>query len=114
MAGSSQLDSFDDEEAVNETLAQLLMVMEALDARIGPMLEEDGDNFNQRWGYLSRWGGAGAGLGAEGATLLLHGAWRCVAGALAVLGGHLPGAGGPAARGQRLHPAPARPPAGRA
>jgi hypothetical protein len=54
MAGSSQLDSFDEEEAVNETLAQLLMVMEALDARIGPMLEQDGRHFNDKWGYLSR------------------------------------------------------------
>jgi hypothetical protein len=54
LAGSSQLESFEDEEAVNETLAQLLMVMESLDGRIGPMLEQDGSHFNERWGYLSR------------------------------------------------------------
>jgi hypothetical protein len=41
-------DSFEDEEAVNETLAQLLMVMEKLDDRIGPMLEQDGRHFNLR------------------------------------------------------------------
>jgi hypothetical protein len=41
-------DSFEDEEAVNETLAQLLMVMEKLDDRIGPMLEQDGKHFNLR------------------------------------------------------------------
>ena len=41
-------DSFEDEEAVNETLAQLLMVMEKLDDRIGPMLEQDGKHFNMR------------------------------------------------------------------
>ncbi|EFJ49794.1 hypothetical protein VOLCADRAFT_80573 [Volvox carteri f. nagariensis] len=48
--------SFEDEEGINETLAQLLMVMEHLDDRIGPMLERDGEHFNKRWGYLSRAG----------------------------------------------------------
>ena len=48
--------SFEDEEQVEETLAQLLMIMEALDDRIGPGLEKDGCHFNQRWGYLSRAG----------------------------------------------------------
>lgn len=43
-------DSFEDEEALNETLAQLLMVMEKLDDRIGPMLEQDGRHFNARCG----------------------------------------------------------------
>lgn len=52
--GASHLadDSFDDEEAVNETLAQLLLVMEKLDDRIAPMLEQDGRFFNRRWGFL--------------------------------------------------------------
>ncbi|CAL8467153.1 g6689 [Coccomyxa elongata] len=45
-----------DEPSINATLAQLLMVMERLDAKIGPMLETDGRDFNQRWGYLSRAG----------------------------------------------------------
>ena len=41
-------ESFDDEDGVNETLAQLLVVMEHLDERIGPMLEHDGQHFNKR------------------------------------------------------------------
>lgn len=48
--------SFEDEEGVEESLAQLLMIMEALDDKIGPGLEKDGCHFNQRWGYLSRAG----------------------------------------------------------
>lgn len=54
--GHHNLASFEDEEGINETLAQLLMVMEALDAQIGPMLEQDGQHFNKRWGFLSRAG----------------------------------------------------------
>lgn len=42
--------SFDDEDAVNDTLAQLLMVMEHLDEKIRPMLEQDGALFNKRCG----------------------------------------------------------------
>eukprot|EP00775_Hariotina_reticulata_P009908 gene9907-10064_t len=38
----------EDEEALNETLAQLLLVLENLDERIGPMLEQDGRHFNRR------------------------------------------------------------------
>lgn len=38
----------EDEEALNETLAQLLLVLEQLDERIGPMLEQDGRHFNRR------------------------------------------------------------------
>jgi len=49
-------DSFEDGEAVNETLAQLLFVMERLDDKISPMLEQDGRHFSQRWGFLSRAG----------------------------------------------------------
>lgn len=48
-------DSFQDEEAVNETLAQLLFVMERLDDKIGPMLEQDGHHFSKRWGR-GAWG----------------------------------------------------------
>lgn len=40
--------SQEDEEALNETLAQLLLVLEQLDERIGPMLEQDGRHFNRR------------------------------------------------------------------
>jgi len=54
--GHNTLASFDDEEGINETLGQLIMVMEALDEKIGPMLELDGQHFNRRWGYLSRAG----------------------------------------------------------
>ncbi|GAX76350.1 hypothetical protein CEUSTIGMA_g3796.t1 [Chlamydomonas eustigma] len=54
--GRTSVESFDDEDGVNETLAQLLLVMEALDESIGPMLEQDGTYFNPRWGYLSRAG----------------------------------------------------------
>lgn len=39
----------EDEEAVNESLAQLLMVMERLDEQIGPMLEQEGQYFNRNW-----------------------------------------------------------------
>lgn len=56
LAGRNDDSTFDDEEGINETLAQLLMVMEKLDERIGPMLEADGQHFNKRWGYLSRAG----------------------------------------------------------
>lgn len=48
--------SFEDEDSVEETLAQLLMIMYALDNKIGPGLEKDGEHFNQRWGFLSRAG----------------------------------------------------------
>lgn len=56
--GSIDASSFgpEDEEALNETLGELLLVLEQLDERIGPMLEQDGSHFNKRWGYLSRAG----------------------------------------------------------
>lgn len=61
MHGHTALASFEDEEGINETLAQLLMVMEHLDDRIGPMLERDGEHFNRRWGVggwgVEGWGG---------------------------------------------------------
>lgn len=41
---------------INTTLAQLLLLSEHLDEIIGPMLEQDGQHFSQRWGYLSRAG----------------------------------------------------------
>ena len=31
-----------------------MRIMEQLDARIGPLLAQDGEHFNKRWGYLSR------------------------------------------------------------
>lgn len=50
------LASTDDEQETNDTLGQLLMVMQKLDDEIGPMIEADGMHFNRRWGYLSRAG----------------------------------------------------------
>eukprot|EP00898_Chlorokybus_atmophyticus_P002924 jgi/Chlat1/3632/Chrsp237S03610 len=43
-------------EQVTSQMSRLLLVMDELDERIAPMLEEDGWHFNQRWGYLSRSG----------------------------------------------------------
>jgi hypothetical protein len=40
--------SVEDEEALNETLAQLLLLLDELDDCIGPMLEQDGRHFNRR------------------------------------------------------------------
>eukprot|EP00798_Chlamydomonas_sp_ICE-L_P002059 gene2059-18237_t len=45
VSGVRLTSTFEDEDRLNETLAQLLMVMEVLDDKIGPM-----------WGYLSRAG----------------------------------------------------------
>ena len=42
--------------SINDTLAQLLIVMEKLDAIIGPLLQKDGEQFNKIWGNLSRAG----------------------------------------------------------
>ena len=42
--------------SINDTLAQLLIVMEKLDAVIGPLLQKDGERFNKIWGNLSRAG----------------------------------------------------------
>ncbi|KAI3433722.1 hypothetical protein D9Q98_003530 [Chlorella vulgaris] len=50
------LASLDDEQDMNDTLGQLLMVLQILDEEIGPMIEADGMHFNKRWGYLSRAG----------------------------------------------------------
>jgi hypothetical protein len=52
--GSMDASSFgpEDEEALNETLGELLLVLEQLDERIGPMLEQDGSHFNKRWVVL--------------------------------------------------------------
>lgn len=49
--GSIDASSFgpEDEEALNETLGELLLVLEQLDERIGPMLEQDGAHFNKRY-----------------------------------------------------------------
>jgi hypothetical protein len=52
--GSIDASSFspEDEEALNETLGELLVVLEQLDERIGPMLEQDGAHFNKRCAVL--------------------------------------------------------------
>jgi hypothetical protein len=55
--------SVEDEEALNETLAQLLLVLDELDDRIGPMLEQDGRHFNRRW--VAEEKGVGVGGGAS-------------------------------------------------
>ncbi|PKA62296.1 hypothetical protein AXF42_Ash016088 [Apostasia shenzhenica] len=39
-----------------ESMQKLLIIMQRLDQKIGPMLEADGEHFNKRWGYLSRAG----------------------------------------------------------
>lgn len=41
---------------LEDTLGQMLMVLDQLDSLIGPMLEQDGQTFNRYWGYLSRAG----------------------------------------------------------
>jgi hypothetical protein len=45
-----------DEVRVNEALGQLVLHMEALDGTIAPMIETEGAQFNERWGFLSRAG----------------------------------------------------------
>ncbi|KAJ8560947.1 hypothetical protein K7X08_027137 [Anisodus acutangulus] len=45
-----------DDNELTESMQKLLVVMQRLDQKIGPMLEEDGELFNKRWGYLSRAG----------------------------------------------------------
>ncbi|MQM06308.1 hypothetical protein Taro_039128 [Colocasia esculenta] len=45
-----------DDQELTETMQKLLIVMQRLDEKIGPMLDEDGKHFNTRWGYLSRAG----------------------------------------------------------
>ena len=44
------------EAAINEALAQLLIVLETLDNHIGPAVAADGAHFNRHWGFLSRAG----------------------------------------------------------
>nr|GEX15224.1 5'-nucleotidase domain-containing protein 4 isoform X1 [Tanacetum cinerariifolium] len=45
-----------DDKELTESVQKLLIVMQRLDEKIAPMLEEDGEHFNNRWGYLSRAG----------------------------------------------------------
>ncbi|KAG0631983.1 hypothetical protein M758_1G296200 [Ceratodon purpureus] len=45
-----------DERELTENMQKLLILMSRLDQRIAPMLDADGEYFNQRWGYLSRAG----------------------------------------------------------
>ncbi|GJU43228.1 5'-nucleotidase domain-containing protein 4 isoform X1 [Tanacetum coccineum] len=45
-----------DDKELTESVQKLLIVMQRLDEKIAPMLEEDGEHFNKRWGYLSRAG----------------------------------------------------------
>ncbi|XP_010547040.1 PREDICTED: 5'-nucleotidase domain-containing protein 4 [Tarenaya hassleriana] len=45
-----------DDKELTETMQKLLIVMQRLDEKIGPMLESDGELFNKRWGFLSRAG----------------------------------------------------------
>ncbi|KAF9592900.1 hypothetical protein IFM89_018616 [Coptis chinensis] len=45
-----------DDQELTESMQKLLIVMQRLDQKIGPMLEADGEDFNKRWGYLSRAG----------------------------------------------------------
>lgn len=41
---------------MNRVLAELLVVMSALDSEIAPAIQRDGADFNERWGYLSKAG----------------------------------------------------------
>ncbi|KAK6913597.1 HAD-superfamily hydrolase, subfamily IG, 5'-nucleotidase [Dillenia turbinata] len=45
-----------DDEELTESIQKLLIVMQRLDQKIAPLLEADGELFNQRWGFLSRAG----------------------------------------------------------
>ncbi|XP_043723111.1 cytosolic purine 5'-nucleotidase isoform X2 [Telopea speciosissima] len=45
-----------DDQELTERIQKLLIVMRRLDQKIGPMLEADGEYFNERWGFLSRAG----------------------------------------------------------
>lgn len=45
-----------DDQELTESMQKLLIVMQRLDQKIAPMLETDGEQFNKRWGYLSRAG----------------------------------------------------------
>ncbi|TVU22389.1 hypothetical protein EJB05_32081 [Eragrostis curvula] len=45
-----------DDQELAESMQKLLIVMQRLDEKIGPMLESDGELFNKRWGWLSRAG----------------------------------------------------------
>ncbi|CAM0146427.1 unnamed protein product [Urochloa decumbens] len=45
-----------DDQELTESMQKLLIVMQRLDEKIGPMLESDGELFNKRWGWLSRAG----------------------------------------------------------
>ena len=44
---------FLDDGALAAQLSELLLVMERLDEEIGPLVEQDGEHFSPRWGYLS-------------------------------------------------------------
>jgi len=43
-------------DGMNRVLAELLVVMSQLDDKIGPAIQKDGADFNERWGHLSRAG----------------------------------------------------------
>ncbi|KAI3686952.1 hypothetical protein L1987_80642 [Smallanthus sonchifolius] len=45
-----------DDKELNESVQKLLIVMQRLDEKIAPLMEQDGEHFNKRWGYLSRAG----------------------------------------------------------
>ncbi|CAH1454527.1 unnamed protein product [Lactuca virosa] len=45
-----------DDKELTESVQNLLIVMQRLDEKIAPMLEQDGEHFSKRWGYLSRAG----------------------------------------------------------
>lgn len=45
-----------DDQNLTGSMQKLLIVMQRLDQKIAPMLEADGEQFNKRWGFLSRAG----------------------------------------------------------
>ena len=46
----------EEEAELENTLAELLTVLEALDDEIAPLVEADGEGFSRRWGHLTRAG----------------------------------------------------------
>lgn len=45
-----------DDQELTESMQKLLIVMQRLDEKIGPMMDADGELFSKRWGFISRAG----------------------------------------------------------
>lgn len=55
-AGGVRLLTLEEENRIEEALAEMISVMECLDDVIAPAIEADGASFNKLWGYLTRAG----------------------------------------------------------